>query len=73
VVPDAPIIFSEVPDCVIATDEPVVFDSAVFLAIDYESELAVITGVGGRGIPRAHAMEHVWDHTVVNDVTARDV
>ena len=41
--------------------------------IDYEAELAVIIGRGGKNIARADAMEHVWGYTVVNDVTARDV
>ena len=42
-------------------------------AIDYEAELAVIIGTGGRGIPRATRMDHVWGYTIVNDVTARDL
>ena len=41
--------------------------------IDYESELAVVIGRGGRDIPRARAMDHVFGYTIVNDVTARDV
>jgi 2-keto-4-pentenoate hydratase/2-oxohepta-3-ene-1,7-dioic acid hydratase in catechol pathway len=45
----------------------------VSTAIDYEAELAVIIGVGGRGISKARAMDHVWGYTIVNDVTARDL
>jgi 2-keto-4-pentenoate hydratase/2-oxohepta-3-ene-1,7-dioic acid hydratase in catechol pathway len=41
--------------------------------IDYESELAVVIGRGGRDIPRSRALEHVFGATIVNDVTARDV
>ncbi len=41
--------------------------------IDYESELAVVIGKGGRNISRAEAMGHVFGYTIVNDVTARDV
>jgi 2-keto-4-pentenoate hydratase/2-oxohepta-3-ene-1,7-dioic acid hydratase in catechol pathway len=41
--------------------------------IDYESELAVVIGRGGRDIPRSRAMDHVFGYTIVNDVTARDV
>ena len=41
--------------------------------LDYESELAVIIGRGGRGISRADAPGHVWGYTILNDVTARDV
>jgi 2-keto-4-pentenoate hydratase/2-oxohepta-3-ene-1,7-dioic acid hydratase in catechol pathway len=39
---------------------------------DYEAELAVVIGRGGRGITRAQALDHVWGYTIVNDVTARD-
>ena len=70
---DCPIIFSKVPESVIADGATILFDPAVSDAIDYEGELAVIIGQGGRGISQARAMEHVWGYTVVNDVTARDV
>ncbi len=46
---------------------------AASIQIDYESELAVVIGTGGRDILAAHAMDHVFGYTVVNDVTARDV
>ena len=47
--------------------------AAVSVQIDYESELAVVIGRGGRDIPRSRAMDHVFGYTIVNDVTARDV
>ncbi len=72
-IPDAPIVFSKVPECVIGPDEAVVFDPTVSTAIDYEGELAVIIGKPGRKISKAAAMDHVWGYTIVNDVTARDV
>ena len=72
-VPKFPIIFSKVPETVIATGAPVMFDPNVSTAIDYEAELAVIIGKGGRKIKRADALDHVWGYTIVNDVTARDL
>lgn len=72
-VPKAPIIFSKVPECVIGPGEPIRIDAAVSTAIDYEAELAVIIGRGGRGIAREDALSHVWGYTLVNDVTARDL
>lgn len=72
-VPSEPIIFSKVPDCVVGPDADVLIDAAVSEAIDYEAELAVIIGKGGRGISKADAMQHVWGYTIVNDVTARDL
>ncbi|MDJ0951082.1 MAG: fumarylacetoacetate hydrolase family protein [Alphaproteobacteria bacterium] len=72
-VPTDPIIFSKVPESVVGPGDPIRFDPKVTTAVDYEVELAVIIGKGGRGISRALAMDHVWGYTIINDVTARDV
>jgi 2-keto-4-pentenoate hydratase/2-oxohepta-3-ene-1,7-dioic acid hydratase in catechol pathway len=72
-VPKAPIIFSKVPECVIGPGETIRIDPAVSAAVDYEAELAVIIGRGGRGITKEDALSHVWGYTLVNDVTARDL
>ena len=73
VVPKHPIIFSKVPECVIAHGAPVYVDRDVSNAVDYEAELGVIIGKGGRGIKRENALDHVWGYTIINDVTARDL
>lgn len=72
-VPKEPIIFSKVPETVVAAGARVMIDRSVSEAIDYEAELAVIIGRGGRGITKADALDHVWGYTIVNDVTARDL
>lgn len=72
-VPSEPIIFSKVPDCVVGPEQDILIDPGVSEAIDYEAELAVIIGKGGRGISKENAMDHVWGYTIVNDVTARDL
>ncbi|MEW6688814.1 MAG: fumarylacetoacetate hydrolase family protein [Pseudomonadota bacterium] len=41
--------------------------------LDWEVELGVVIGRGGRNIREADAMKHVFGYTVVNDVSARDV
>jgi len=71
-IPSAPIIFTKVPECVIAHDDAIVIPAEVSTAIDYEAELAVVIGRGGRRIRKEDAMSHVWGYTIVNDVTARD-
>lgn len=38
---------------------------------DHESELAVIIGRGGRDIPRARAMEHVFGYSCLIDISMR--
>jgi 2-keto-4-pentenoate hydratase/2-oxohepta-3-ene-1,7-dioic acid hydratase in catechol pathway len=71
-IPAVPIYFTKVPESVIGPDEPIVIVPAVSDATDYEAELAVVIGRGGKGIKAADAMGHVWGYTIINDVTARD-
>ena len=40
--------------------------------VDYEGELAIVIGTGGRDIPVERALEHVAGLTVMNDVSMRD-
>ena len=71
-VPAVPIYFTKVPESVVGPSDDIVIPCAVSTAIDYEAELAVIIGKGGKGISKQDALDHVWGYTVVNDVTARD-
>lgn len=71
-IPQHPIVFTKVPECVIGPGDAIAIPGAVSTAIDYEAELAVVVGRGGKGIAREDAMKHVWGYTIVNDVTARD-
>ncbi|WP_433781239.1 fumarylacetoacetate hydrolase family protein [Actinomycetospora sp. CA-101289] len=71
--PDKPIVFSKATTSVTGPYDDVEAHTGVTSELDYEAELAVIIGVGGRGITRDDAMGHVWGYTIVNDVTARDV
>ena len=69
-----PMVFTKLPECVVGPHDAVRLPgAAVSEQIDYESELAVVIGRGGRNITRARAMDHVFGYTIVNDVTARDV
>jgi len=69
-----PIVFTKVPECVVGPFDSVHLPGAqVSEQIDYEAELAVIIGKGGKNILAADAMQHVFGYTIVNDVTARDV
>lgn len=40
--------------------------------IDYELELAVVIGPGGKDISAERAMDHVFGYTIFNDLSARD-
>jgi 2-keto-4-pentenoate hydratase/2-oxohepta-3-ene-1,7-dioic acid hydratase in catechol pathway len=70
-IPAFPIYFSKVPESVIGPDAAVEMPAASS-AIDYEAELTVVIGKGGKGISKADALQHVWGYTIINDVTARD-
>lgn len=70
-IPAFPIYFSKVPESVVGPDAAVEMPAASS-AIDYEAELTVVIGQGGKGISKADALKHVWGYTIINDVTARD-
>jgi 2-keto-4-pentenoate hydratase/2-oxohepta-3-ene-1,7-dioic acid hydratase in catechol pathway len=72
-VPKEPIIFSKLPETVVANHARVMINPKVSTAIDYEAELAVIIGKPGRGIAKTDVFDHVWGYTIINDVTARDL
>jgi 2-keto-4-pentenoate hydratase/2-oxohepta-3-ene-1,7-dioic acid hydratase in catechol pathway len=71
--PEFPNIFTKAVTAVTGPTSEIVIDSAVSERIDWEVELAVIIGTGGRGIAREEALGHVWGYTILNDVSARDI
>jgi 2-keto-4-pentenoate hydratase/2-oxohepta-3-ene-1,7-dioic acid hydratase in catechol pathway len=70
--PEHPVYFTK-PDTAVVGPGDDVIHHAVTNELDYEVELAVVIGVGGRDIARADALAHVFGYTVINDVTARDL
>lgn len=71
--PAYPIIFTKVPESVIAPQAKILRHANLTNHLDYEAELAIVIGKKGRGISRENAMEHVWGYTIINDVSARDL
>ena len=71
--PEFPQFFTKPPTAVIGPDESFERDPAVSSRMDYEVELGVVIGPGGRDIPAERALEHIFGYTIVNDVTARDL
>ncbi len=71
--PSHPIFFTKTPTTVVGPYDDIVWDRSVTQQVDWEAELGVIIGAGGKNIPRAEAMSHVFGYTVINDVTARDL
>jgi len=68
---DYPAVFTRWADTLVADGEPLV-RPAESVRFDYEGELAVVIGKGGRRIPRADALAHVAGYAVFNDGSIRD-
>jgi len=70
-VPEQPIIFTKMPSSVIAPGEPIPTSNDATNSVDYEGELTIVIGPGGRDISKADAFKHVYGYTIINDVTSR--
>jgi 2-keto-4-pentenoate hydratase/2-oxohepta-3-ene-1,7-dioic acid hydratase in catechol pathway len=71
--PAQPIFFTKATTAVIAPDEPIPAYCELTRKLDYEAELALIIGTGGRDIAPERAWEHVFGYTAINDISARDL
>ncbi|MGI8588711.1 MAG: fumarylacetoacetate hydrolase family protein [Chloroflexia bacterium] len=71
--PARPAIFTKAPTAVMGPYAPILIDPAVSEQIDWEVELGVVIGLGGKGISRERALDHVFGYLVVNDLSARDI
>jgi 2-keto-4-pentenoate hydratase/2-oxohepta-3-ene-1,7-dioic acid hydratase in catechol pathway len=70
-IPSVPTVFAKFPTAVIGHGHPIVLPKNSEKP-DYEAELAVVIGKGGRHIPESNWREHVFGYTNLNDVSARD-
>ena len=70
-IPPEPVLFSKYPTALIGHLGEIVLPE-VSTEVDYEAELVVVIGRGGRHIPRERAMSHVAGYTIGHDVSARD-
>jgi 2-keto-4-pentenoate hydratase/2-oxohepta-3-ene-1,7-dioic acid hydratase in catechol pathway len=70
-IPETPTVFSKYASSVIGPNAPIMLPKNSSKP-DYEAELAVVIGKGGRHIPESRWREHVFGYTVINDVSARD-
>jgi 2-keto-4-pentenoate hydratase/2-oxohepta-3-ene-1,7-dioic acid hydratase in catechol pathway len=71
--PEHPVFFTKGTHTVNGPFDPIPFDPAVSVKIDWEGELAVIIGKRGRNIKETDAMNYVFGYAVINDTTARDM
>lgn len=70
--PQEPVIFSKPTTAVTGPDTNIIHNQKLTKQLDYEVELAVIIGKGGKNITKETAMDHVYGYTIINDISARD-
>ena len=71
-VPKVPEVFAKWHTAVTGHAHPIVLPK-ISQKCDYEAELAVVIGKGGRHIAEERWREHVFGYTIINDVSARDI
>jgi 2-keto-4-pentenoate hydratase/2-oxohepta-3-ene-1,7-dioic acid hydratase in catechol pathway len=69
--PAEPVFFNKLPTAIRASGDPIVLPR-VSQEVDFEAELVLVIGRGGRYIPAAKAREHIAAYCCGNDVSARD-
>lgn len=67
-----PAVFTKPSNCVVGPGDRVDMHPGVTEMVDYEVELTIVIGKGGRNIRRENAFDHIFGYTIINDVTARD-
>ena len=70
--PEVPLVFLKPSTCLIHDGDDIVIPEGV-TNVQYECELALVFGKGGKDIPEEDAMSYVSHIAVFNDVTARDM
>lgn len=69
-IPEIPITFTKYSTCLVGSGADIVIPPEAGF-VDYEAELAVVIGTGGRRIREEDAYRHVLGYTCLNDVSAR--
>lgn len=71
--PKHPAFFTKAPTTVNNPYGEVPSHPSVTEKLDWEVELAIVIGKGGRNISEADAMKHIYGYMIANDVSAREV
>ena len=70
-VPPEPVLFMKPSDCICGPNDDVIIPRGS-MKTDWEVELGVVIGDGGRYIDEAKALDHVAGYCVINDVSERE-
>lgn len=68
-----PAVFLKLAASVAPPGQPITLDETVSREFDWEVELGVVIGRGGRSIRPEQVHEHIAGYTIVNDISARDL
>ncbi len=71
-VPTAPLLFAKWPNSLVGHGAAIVLPASA-RETDFEAELGLVIGRGGRDIAADDALDHVAGYLCANDVSARDV
>jgi len=71
-IPEHPQLFIRLANSLVGHGAPIIVPK-ISRELDYEVELAVVIGRGGRHIPKARALAHVAGYTCFHDASVRDI
>jgi 2-keto-4-pentenoate hydratase/2-oxohepta-3-ene-1,7-dioic acid hydratase in catechol pathway len=69
--PQHPRLFIRTPDSHVGHNRPIEMPT-VSTRLDYEGEIAIVIGKGGRNIPHAQALDHIGGYACYTDGSVRD-
>lgn len=72
-VPPHPEFFTKAPTSMIGDGDEIIHDKRATMTVDYETELCVVIGRGGKDIPAADGHDHIFGYTAANDTSAREL
>lgn len=68
-----PMLFTKSRSSIVGPEEAIRIDPSATTQVDWEVELTIVIGRGGRDIQVADAWDHIFGYTIANDVSARDL
>jgi acylpyruvate hydrolase len=70
-IPEFPVLFARFPSSLIGHNAPIILPK-VSASLDWEAELVMVIGKGGKAISEADALGHVAGYSCFNDASIRD-
>jgi 2-keto-4-pentenoate hydratase/2-oxohepta-3-ene-1,7-dioic acid hydratase in catechol pathway len=70
-IPSEPLLFGKAPTAVTNPNDPIVHPDDIE-QVDYEVELGVVIGHGGKEIDAEEARDYIAGYTAINDISGRD-